>query len=133
MVGEGVDARHSVEASGQTASDIGSKDPTGSGGVQALEEREDVGVRHSGLVQRSQLLNDDVGVTDGVAGGVHLARSSKEVGVGVDEVTGVHMRYGHRNSEVGVRFDGLTIDGVGELRRREVSGSDDSAHLFDAK
>lgn len=50
-----------------------------------------------------------------VAGTICLARSPKEVGVWIGEVTGLHVLDGKLNGEASVGFDLLAVDRVLEL------------------
>lgn len=120
MVFASVDARHSVGTRRQSTSNIGTQHTINGSVVEALEEREDVGVGDRRRGYRGQLFDDNMGVTNDITSGVHGARSSEVVRVGVHEVSGVHVLNVHFDGEVGVRFDNLTIDGGLELGRRKV-------------
>lgn len=59
-------------------------------------------------------------VTNDLALRVKLLRGGEVVLLGIDEVTGLEVGDGHGNREWGVRGDGVTVGGDGELGRRHV-------------
>lgn len=71
MVSGRIDGREAVDASGKTVRDVGSDHAALSSTVDTLEECEASRVGWCGLVQRVELLNDDVCVTNDRALAVH--------------------------------------------------------------
>ena len=67
MVSSGVNRREAVDTSGETVRDVSGNNAVLRGAVNALEESEAGRVGRSGLVERSQLLDDNVRVADDIA------------------------------------------------------------------
>ena len=128
MVSSGVDGGHAINTSGETARNRSREDTTLSGIVKPLEELEGGGVRRRGLAKRREGLNDNVRVSLDVASATNLLGRGEVVIVGVDEEARVKVRDGHRDSEVRVRGDGVTVLGEGELRRGHVCRRSDDTH-----
>ena len=128
MVSSGVDRCHAVDTSIKTVSNIGGHDTVHLSGVDTLEEGEDIRVIRRCLVKSSELLNDDVSVSDDVALGVDCLGRRVVVALGVDEVTGLKVVERHRDSEVLVGSDSVTVLGEDELAGRHVRGRCNDTH-----
>jgi len=99
--------RKLVGASRKTSGDIRGKNTTHGCLVQTLEESELGGIDGRGLIDRGQRLDDDVRVTDNLALGIKLLRRGKIVFLRINEVTGLHPLYGHRDGKPCVRREDL--------------------------
>lgn len=74
MIRSSVDRRHLVNPSGETTRHVGRKLTVNGCIVQALEEGEFRRVIRSGLTERSERLDDDVGMPDNLALRIELLR-----------------------------------------------------------
>lgn len=128
MVSCGVDRRDLVNTSWETVRDISSENTTLSGSVKTLEEGEHLGVGWGGLVEGLELLNDDVRVALDLSLAVELLGRGEVVAVCVDEEAGLHSTDGHGDGELLVGLDGITVLGVGELRRGHVVSRGEDTH-----
>jgi hypothetical protein len=128
VVSSGVDGRYLVGTSGETTSNISGKDATLGGGVQALEEREDVGVGDVSGLESIDFLDNDVGVTDEGTGVVDLLRGSIVVLLSVDEITRDQVVDLHLDSEGRIGLEGLEVLRELELRAGHLVGGEDAAN-----
>jgi hypothetical protein len=115
MVRRRVDGRHLVDSRSETIGDNSRKTTVLSSLVQTLEEDELLGIGRSDLIQRLELLDNDMGVTLNLTLIVQLLRSGEIVGLGVNEESGLHLLNGHLDGERLTGFDGSEVAGIDEL------------------
>lgn len=115
MVRRCIDGRELIKACGKTVGDISSEFTAHSGGIQALEESELFGIGGRGLVERSELLDNDVRVTLDLTLCVELLGCGKVVLLRVDEETGLHVLDLHLHREWRISFQSPKVLGEGEL------------------
>lgn len=99
MVSGGVDGRKLVDTSRQSVGNVGSQDPIDSGGIQALEERELLGVGRRRLSERCELLDDDMRVANDLTSAVQLLRGGEVVLLCVHEGARLHVGNPHLDGE----------------------------------
>ena len=115
MVGRCIDGRELIKACGKTVGDIGSEFTAHSGGIQTLEESKLFGIGGSGLVERSELLDNDMRVALDLTLCVELLGCGKVVLLRVDEETGLHVLDLHLHCEWRIGFQSPKVLGEGEL------------------
>lgn len=99
MVRVRVDRRYPVDASREAASNRRTQDSVHRRRVQALEERKLGWVRDSGVRERGNLLDRNVGVRDDETLAVELLRGRVVVGLRVDEVARLQVLHGQLDGE----------------------------------
>jgi len=115
MVRRCIDGRELIKACGKTVGDISSEFTARGGGIQALEESKLFRIGGSGLVERGELLDDDVRVTLDLTLCVELLGCGKVVLLRVDEETGLHVLDLHCDREWRIGFHSPKVLGEGEL------------------
>jgi len=128
VVRRGVDARKPVRAGGETRRDVRSEHAALRRGVQALEERELGRVRRGRLVERRQLLDDDMAVPLYLPLRVRELRRGKVVLLRVHEEARVQVVDRHLDRERRVRLDGAQVLRELELGARHVRRRRDHTH-----
>jgi len=129
VVRGGVDGREPVGARWETVGHIDGNDAVVVGGcVDALEEREGLGVQDLGRRERIDVLYDEMGVADDVALAVHLLRRRIIVCLRVDKVARLEALDGHLDRELRVRFDGVQVGRGDEFGGGHVGAARDHAH-----
>jgi len=116
MIRSCIDGRELIKACGKTVGDISSEFTAHSGGIQALEESERFGIGGSGLVERGELLDNDMRVTLDLTLCVELLGCGKVVLLCVDEETSLHVLDLHLDREWLIGFQSPKVLGEGELR-----------------
>lgn len=122
MVCASVDGREAVSTGRQPARDVSRQNTIYGGQVEALEEREHVRIQRGSLIERIQLLDDDVRVANDSAGAIDLAWGSIVIGLRVDEVARHHIGDRHGDREVLIGRDVAEVCWERELRRGKISG-----------
>lgn len=128
VVRGGVDGRQAVGTCGETTGDGRGEDAVGRLVVETLEEHERGGVCGRGLVERRELVDDDVRVAVDVARTVDGLGRGEVVLVRVREEAGVEVLDRHRDREVLVSGDRLPVLGERELAGGHVRRRRDHAH-----
>lgn len=122
-----VDGTELVETSWETFVDTGSNHAIDCRSVDSLEERKGLGISRRLLVERIQLLDNNMRVSNDLSLGIQLLRGSEVVGCSINEIAGLHFLNGHRDIECRVSLDGAKVLWVCELGTRHVIGSGDGA------
>ena len=120
-----INGRHLVRACWQTRCHVRGQNPIHSGGVQPFEERKLEWLGRGRLGERGQGFDDDVRMTDDLAGFVQLLRRGKVILLSVNEEAGLHPLNGERDRERLVRGDGPKVLGERELCGGHVRGGRD--------
>lgn len=115
MVSSCIDGRELIKACGKTVGDISSELTAHSGSIQALEESELFRIGGSGLVERSELFDNDVRVTFDLTLSVELLGCGKVVLLRIDEETGLHVLDLHLDRECRIGFQSPKVLGEGKL------------------
>jgi hypothetical protein len=129
MVGRGVDGADPVHTSCETVGYIGGEDIVRGNVVESLEEGKGGGVERLGGLERRELLDDDVAMANDNSITVDLLGSSVVVGLGIDEVTCLHVDDLHLNSESLVLHETLVaVLGEHKFAAGGLVETDDATH-----
>lgn len=129
MVGGGIDGADPVHTSCKTAGYVGCEDVVCGNVVESLEEGKGSGVERFGGLERRELLDDDVAMANDDSITVDLLGGSVVVGVGIDEVTCLHVDDLHLNSESRVLYETLVaVLGEYKLAAGGLVEADDTTH-----
>lgn len=129
MVGGGVDGADPVHTSCETTGYIGGEYIVCGNVVESLKEGEGGGVERLGGLERRELLDDDVAMANDDSITVDLLGGSVVVGVGIDEVTCLHVDNLHLNSKSLVLHETLVaVLGEHKLAAGGLVEADDATH-----
>jgi len=122
-----IDGAELVETSWETFVDTGSDYTIDCRSVDSLEERKGLRISRCLLVERIQLLDNNMRMPNDLSLAIQLLRSREIVGRGINEIAGLHFLNSHRDIERRVSLDGAKVLWVCELGARHVIGTGDGA------